>query len=614
MLKPTDQQVSALYNAKLLSVDTEGKDPDLVKKGPSTQRGGGFTVGASFAMREPGKVMAFYLPVKHPDTTVEDSERNAAIIAHLVSSPNEKIGANLLYDIEWLEHQGYKFHKKGLHDIQYAEPLLDEYRRSYSLDSLAEKYLKVHKQTSVIAEYATMMGWKGKPVTHIWRMPERVAEEYALADATYPLKIHEFQKAELERQNLWDLYRMECALMPLLWKMRRNGVRLDVPKLKKTSMALAEKRFALMNELEDWAGKEVNPNSPAQLAKLFDARGIPYPRNLPTEKMAAAGKPGSPNIDKNTLNKLVDRFPICQKILDFRHYNTLLNMFMQPYGEALVDDRLFGQFHPLKSDDYGTVAGRFSATKPNLQQVSAAKEDDEEDVHSALEGQIVRQLFIPEEGMRWAKLDYSQVEYRVMAHYAMGRGAEELRRMYNSDASTDFHQVVMDQTGQDRRTAKRLNFGGMYGMGVATTAANNGWTMEQAAMFMDQYHSKAPFIKATRKAVTSACARRGYIFTLKGRKARTHRSRKLHSMFNRLIQGSAADVMKEGMVAADDAGLFEELVPHITVHDELDVSYRDTPAGNEALQELKRLMETTTKLSVPLLVDCHTGANWAEAD
>ena len=172
----------------------------------------------------------------------------------------------------------------------------------------------------------------------------------------------------------------------------------------------------------------------------------------------------------------------------------------------------------------------------------------------------------------------------------------------------------MDQTGQDRRTAKRLNFGGMYGMGVATTAANNGWTMEQAAMFMDQYHSKAPFIKATRKAVTSACARRGYIFTLKGRKARTHRSRKLHSMFNRLIQGSAADVMKEGMVAADDAGLFEELVPHITVHDELDVSYRDTPAGNEALQELKRLMETTTKLSVPLLVDCHTGANWAEAD
>lgn len=617
---PDASIVDYVCHTDLLAVDIETKDPNLKTMGTGVYRKDGHICGVAVGSSSG----SFYLPLTHPDITGEEAERNRTILRDVLSKPMDKIGANFIYDTDWLHGEGYTV-KGRWHDVQYAEPLLDEYRRSYSLNSLAQKYTEQTKQTDVLAQFCDEIGWvEDAPITYIWKMPSHVAAAYATVDVDLPIEIFKHQKLEMERQGLMEVYDMETKLMPMLLRMRQQGVPLDMALLTRLVHAVTEKHFQLKEQLYEWAGYEINPGSSVQLAKVLDRDGIAYPRNAPTERMAKLGKPGNPNLDADSLGRLAKRHGICQTILDYRHFDTLINIFLIPYLNLNVDGRLHCMFNPLRSDDYGTVSGRFSSTRPNLQQVSAKSEGEDEDeedakialdtVDEVLQGQIIRKLFIPEEGCTWAKSDYSQVEYRITAHYALGPGSDELRRSYVDNPDMDYHGRIQDITGFDRRTTKRVNFGGAYGMGVQTAARKFGWTMEEAGLFMEQYHRSAPYIKATRKAVSKKAERAGYIYTLMGRRARTHPSRALHSMFNRLIQGSAADIMKKAMLDCWDDGIFDVLIPHLTVHDELDVSVPDTPEAAEALARMNHLMETCLELSVPLKVDCHTGANWAEAD
>ena len=602
MLLP-DNLIDALVNADETAIDIETKDPKLTTHGPGCYRGDGHICGLSASA---GNGASVYLPFAHPDVSVKDAAKYRNIAALVLNSESSKVGANIMYDLEWLGHEGFTV-RGAIHDVQFAEPLLDEYSRSFRLDSLAKKYEGDSKKTSILEDYNDKMGWKGKAITNIWRMPSEVAGEYAIKDVELPLEIIKKQRRELEKQGLMEVYQMECDLIPLLLQMRKQGVRLDMEKLESVVSHVTEKRFQATEELEEWAGFGINPNSTHALAKMFDKKGIPYPLNQPTEKMRLKGKPGNPNLDKRVLASMVKDYPVCQSILDWRHNNTLASTFLLNYLDFQVDGRIHGSFHPLRSDDYGTVSGRFSASKPNLQNVPGDNEDDGEMV-----GQIIRSFFMPEIDYDWAKLDYSQVEYRIMAHYAMGPKSEELRESYNLDPTTDYHALVMEWTGLERKAVKRLNFGAAYGMGIATSAANNGWTMEEAETNMKKLHGAAPYIKPTRNAVNNAAKRRGYIYTIMGRRARFHPSRSQFSFFNRLIQGSAADVMKKGMVDAYKHGLFDVLLPHLTVHDEIGVSVPRSQAGTEALAELKYDMEHAIKFNVPLLVDCSMGANWAE--
>lgn len=602
-----DGMIDALGNASTLCVDIETKDPKLPTHGPGTHRGDGYICGVGFGAGD----AAMYLPTNHKDLPSEAQENNRKIIQLLLSKPSAKLGTNIIYDLEWLLKEGFSVNMSTIHDVQYAEPLLDEYARSYSLSKLADKYSAEEKKTDILDKYCEEMNWKGDARKHIWKMPSALVGEYVIGDVTLPQEIFDKQQSQLEAEGLMDVYTMETELIPSLLKMRKNGVKIDQKRFKKAITSFTERRFKLEKELEKELGS-INMNSTAQLAKVFDKMGIPYPKNPPTALMKEKGKEGNPNIDKLVLAKLSKDYPICNKILDYRQTDTMINMFLWPYMDLMCEGRLYGQFHPLRSDDYGTVAGRFSASKPNLQQVSAIDVDDDED--EQMKGKVLRSLFVPEEGCDWAKLDYSQIEYRIMAHYAEGATAEKLRQQYINDPGTDMHQVICDATGFDRRTAKRLNFGGAYGMGVKTASGLFGWTFEEADVFMSSYHQAAPYVKQLRRTVSDIAARRGHIFTILGRKARTHPSRKLHSMFNRLIQGSAADVMKKAMVDADKKGLFEELILHLTVHDELDVSVPKTASAQEALKELEETMIHAVEFDVPILVDCHTGHNWAEAD
>lgn len=619
---PNNEMISRVISAPRIAIDIESKDPNLREKGSGCYRKDGYICGLAVASDPVNK---FYLPFRHPDVDSSLSGWCRQVASDILATEQPKLGANIGYDLEWLEAENFIV-GGPLDDVQLAEPLLDEYRRSYALNNLAKAYDLDGKKSRVLEEYCETMGWKydnnrHKAVTHIWRMPARIAAEYAIYDVELPLEIFKLQRRKIEQQQLTEVYGIESKLIRPLTKMRQNGVRLDMDKLKKTVNYVTEKHFELSERLAIWAGSEINFKSSAQLSKVLDRKGIAYARNEPTERMKKQGKPGNPKLDKEAIARLSKQNPELQDLLEWRKYDTTINMFLIPYLDFHVDGRLHCNFNSLRSDEYGTVSGRFSSSRPNLQQVSAKSEGDDDDdsnevadKKSEIKGQIIRQLFIPEDGCDWAKADYSQIEYRIIAHYAMGPGSEELRQMYNENAATDFHQVVQDQTGFDRRTAKRLNFGGAYGMGVATTANKFDWTMDEAELFMSTYHRNAPYVKRTRAAVASAAKRRGYIFTVLGRRARMHPSRKLHSMFNRLIQGSAADVMKKAMVDCDEAGIFDALKVHITVHDELDPSVPRTQEGKEALDEMVYLMENAVKFDVPLLVDCHTGHNWAEAD
>jgi DNA polymerase I-like protein with 3'-5' exonuclease and polymerase domains len=288
---------------------------------------------------------------------------------------------------------------------------------------------------------------------------------------------------------------------------------------------------------------------------------------------------------------------------------------------------VFTQFNQLRSDAGGTVSGRFSSSKPNLQFISKHSE----------EGRRVRSLFLADEGQRFYKLDYSQVEYRLAAHDAATaklRGADLVVESYRNDPNVDFHQQVADMVGTSRARAKAINFGLLYGMGVDTLCRQLGVDREEGERLLARYHERAPFVRPLAQGMLRQAERTGEVRTLMNRRRRfpwcfrkdgkdifvygnrppyAHRAF-CYAALNARIQGSAADVLKKAMVDIWQSGVCAEIgVPALTVHDELCGSFPDTPAGREAVRHVQHLMEHAVELAVPLKVDAGTGASWGQA-
>lgn len=602
-------------NDQIIAVDIETKDPLLREKGNGVYRQDGHILGVSMSNGEYSE----YYPINHPDTEAEESVRNINYLRDQLAGTNRKVFANGLYDLDWLVN-GAGFTVNGkFEDIQIAEPLLDEYRRSYSLENLVKDYLGMGKAYDGPVEYARSQGWingSSNKATHLlWSMPQSVVSEYASMDALETYKIFKLQEERLREQNLEEVYALEMSLYPLLLQMRKVGVRIDEQRLYKTGMELADLRSDLQDELDSIAGRELNVNSNRDLETLFLKKDLPVVYGEPTTNMINKGNfKGNPSFEKRVLQR-VDH-PIAQKILELRHITTLMNMFIIPYPDLLVDGRLHCQFNQLRSDEYGTVSGRFSSSNPNLQQVSAKDESDYIHADSEiLNGQIVRKLFIPEDGCDWLKMDWSQIEYRLIAHYASGEGSDVIRERYNESPDTDYHAEMGQMAGiEDRKIVKTLNFGTSYGMGVDKMSSMYGWNLSEAKEIYKRYHEKVPFVKETSRKVANKAKKVGYIRTILHRRARLQDSNKAYVMFNRLIQGGAADLMKKAMSDAYEAGVFNWLVPHLTVHDEMDCSVPKTKVGKEAGNELKHIMENCIKLRVPIYAKMEIGSNWGELE
>lgn len=589
-----------LNNSKIISFDIESYDPELIDKGPGVYRKDGCVLGVAISNGE----FSDYYSFNHKDSP-QDKQKNINFITDVLANSVPKVAANIMYDADWLQNgMGIKINGV-LHDIQMAEPLICEYRKSFSLAVLSQDYLQLQKETNLLQDWCNENGIKTtNPRAHIYKMSFDLIRQYGKTDAYLPIKILEKQLPILQDQNLSELYRMEMSLIPLLLQMRKVGVRIDNEKVKsKISHLISSLKFKRIH-LEKNYGK-FNVKSSYQIAQIFDRHGIPYDRHPPTELMQMNGvTQGNPKLDKEALKAI--KHPIVDEILSIREFRTILNtFFINSYSEMRVGDRLHALFNPLRSDNYGTVSGRFSGTKPNLQQQPGKEETM---------GTFCREVFIPEEDHLWGKLDWSQIEYRLIAHYARGEKADYIRERYNNDPTTDYHQMIMDQTGFDRSTAKQLNFAMAYYMGWFACSKKFGWSAQEAKEFIKNYHTEVPFVKETRAHVVKIGKLRGYVRTILNRRARVSpkmiAERKEHSIFNRLIQGSAADLMKKAMVDSYKAGVFNTLIPHLTVHDELDISIPRTKEGKEATLELKNIMETCVKIKVPIMADLEIGPDW----
>lgn len=578
--------------SEIISFDIETYDPNLKDMGPGVFRKDGYILG--IALTDETDFTEYY-NIGHYDCNDNERKNNIDYLKEIFLLNNKKLGTFINYDIDWIENWlGLKINGQ-LYDITIAESLLDENQGKYNLDFMAYKYLNIGKYKNKIDKFCTDNNLKGDSRSWLYKMPYYLVREYAIEDVKLPLKIFKIQWKLMHNEDLLDLFHLECDLIRCLLLMRKVGVRIDTDKRDRNALKIQniieENRIKLFNE----EGK-FNYNSSQQVAKILSGHNIKYPF---TRKK-------NPSINSDFLKANQEKYPLIKSIYELKKADKTLNTFLLgSFVKFITDnDLIHCSFYNMRTDEYGTRSGRLSSAHPNLQQIPALGVDE-------YWGTICREVFIPFENHDWYKLDWSQIEYRFMAHFAIGPGSKEIVDTYNNNPEQDYHQYIINLTGLKRRFAKNLNFGVAYGMGIKTMCKFFLWTEEYADNILKTYHAKAPFIRSTIDAVEKIAIRRGYIKTILKRRSRLIDKSKAYIMFCRLMQGSAADLMKKAMLDCYNADIFSTLFLHLTVHDELDMSVPRTKQGNEALDEMKYIMEHCIKIKVPIKVDIKKHYNWA---
>jgi DNA polymerase I-like protein with 3'-5' exonuclease and polymerase domains len=625
-----------LSGARIIAIDTETKDVDLLEKGPGVRRGAyivGISVGTDDGFRG-------YYPIRHEFNGVESPYNLPPkfvfnwLRKELGRENQEKIGANILYDLDFLAEEQVIVRGK-IHDVQIAEPLLDENQFTYNLDRISKKWLGEGKVDNELYTWcARAFGGEAnrRQAANIWRAPVELVGPYAEGDVDLPLRIFEKQQKQLHAENLTGVYDLETRLIPMLMAMRRRGVAVDIPRAKTMRDDWDAKRIILNNELRSAAGlkEQFNVDLDDHLKALFVRLGIEPGK---TEK-------GNVSFAKGVLENRAIQHPACKAVMEVRKINKGIGTYIDGYilGHA-INGRIHCQFNQLRSDDGGTVSGRFSSSNPNLQNIPSR--DDELS--------ILRELFVPEPGQLWVKDDYSSIEPRVMTHYGTGPSADKLRATYAQDPYFDFYELAKKEANVTRNEAKKVQLADMYGRGVPSLAAELGVDLNTAKLIKGKVNEAVPFVAEIAQQATQVALSRGYIFTMSGRRRRfdlwepaswdlkqklekagkrafsANKEEALaewgrvkrafgHKALNSLIQGGAADYMKKGMVDIWESGICDVLgAPLITVHDELDDSAdMSSKAHLDALKEKKHLMENAYKLTVPIVVEREIGPNWKQ--
>lgn len=615
-----------------ISIDLETSDPDLKKNGPGWAFNSGHVAGVAIAGYINGELVSAYYPVGHYEGQNFDK---AAIVRYLnkqLSGRAPKIMFNCQYDLGWLDWMGVKVEGE-IFDPMLAGALLDEHRSFFNLDSLSKDYLGEKKNEDLLYDAAKAFGLKDVK-GEMWKLPVCYVGPYAEIDAELALKLDTELNQYITEEGLEEVYQLERRQIRPIFHMRKRGVRVDVEKAEKLGKVLKKKEINLIKGVTELSGvSDIDIWSNLSLSKVYDKMGIEYPM---TEK-------GNPSFAASFLEKSQD--PISVSIVEARRANRARSTFSSGLiTQHSKNGRIHCQFNQLRGDDYGTVSGRYSSSTPNLQQIPARDPEI---------GPLIRSLFIPEEGMRWCKADYSQQEPRLTVHYSYMLellGAAEAVEKYSS-ADADFHQITADMANIERSKAKTINLGLAYGMGQGKLAGTLGLDTEAAKALFEKYHNSVPFMKALSYACNNLAQDRGYIKTLLGRHCRfpfwesadwdlskaltPDRDKQVmvlrvgeaidsaikdkqpiprggvrraftYRAMNRLIQGSAADMTKKALADCYDAGF----LPHLQVHDELDFSVE----GEKQARAIKEIMENAVKLAVPVKSDVQLGDSWGELE
>ena len=592
-------------DTETIAVDLETYDPHLMTCGPGWATGRGHIVGIGIATDN----WKGYFPIRHDGGGNLDEDVVLRWLKNtLASEKRDVIFHNALYDVGWLRREGVHVGGKIL-DTIVAAPLVNENRYSYSLDNLGEFYCNEKKDESLLQNAALSFGVN--PKSEMYKLPSKFVGPYGEQDAALTLKLWKKLKVEIKEQSLEKILDMECRLIPLLLEMRWRGVRIDEEKADTVSKKLSIEEQKIQVEIKRKYGAEVNLWANASLEGIFEKNKIWFPR---TAK-------GMASFQKDWLEGQEHELP--QLIVRARKLNKARTTFIDKMiKDHCFNGRIHAEAHAMRNDRGGTVSGRFSYSNPNLQQVPARDPEI---------GSLIRSLFIPEEGCQWGVFDYSQQEPRLTVHYADRMnlaGAKDAVSLYTNE-NADFHQIVADMANIPRKQAKTINLGLSYGMGKEKLIKELGIEELEAQALFQQYHAKVPFIRALQDQCARVAMERGYIRTFAGRRCRFNlwedryertlplpydeaiekygdnlKRSYTYKALNRLIQGSAADMTKLAML-----GLWEEgIVPHLQVHDEVDISIENTEQANT----VARIMENCVELAVPLLVDKELGSSWGE--
>jgi DNA polymerase I-like protein with 3'-5' exonuclease and polymerase domains len=595
---------------KQVAIDLETYDPEIKNLGGGWATGKGYVVGVAISIEG----FDGYFPVRHARGGNFPEEEVKNWLRKLFKHDPIVICHNASYDIGWLRRWGVECNVSKIYDTLIAAPLVDENRFSYSLDNLAKDYLNERKQGNILVDFGKEHGFKAIENMHM--VPVEYVGVYAEQDTRLTLKLWEFLRVEIQKQGLTDVFNLETDLLRLLIEMRWKGVRVDLDKAEKTKKFFKAEEEKIYTKITKETGIKIDESdiyTAASLQKVFDQLGEKYERTQINNQAKISNE--AMRESKN---------PLIQSLSVAREYNKAHTTFIDSILKHQVDGRIHAEINQLKGEYGGTVTGRLSMNNPNLQQVPARNE--------AI-GPKIRSLFLPEEGHKWASLDYSQQEPRLLVHYAKKHGlegADTLIKFFHE--GKDFHQVTADMAGISRKEAKTIGLGLMYGMGIAKLAASLDISPEQARALKDKYNDNVHFLNNIIIKATRYTEQNGYITTLLGRRCRFElyenkdfsdkrmmskenalktwgwneiKRAGTYRALNRLIQGSAADQTKKAMVNLwKDVGV----IPMIQIHDELNVSV----ANETQVKEIKEIMESAVELHVPVKCDAEIGDNWGE--
>jgi DNA polymerase I len=586
-----DAWLQRIGTAELTCIDTETTSLD-----PMAAR----LVGLSLSV-EPLK--ACYIPLAHRYAGVPEQlpfdETIAALRPWLESPHHRKVGQHLKYDMHVFANLGV--HLAGVAHDTLLESYVLEAHRSHDMDSLAERHLgrKTITYTEVCGKGASQIGFDEVALDR--------ATDYAAEDAEVTLALHHALWPQIEpNERLRAVYEdIELPVTQVLFRMERTGVLIDRERLREQSRQLAQRIGELEQESVALAGQPFNLGSPKQIGEILFGQ-----LKLPVVKKTASG---APSTDEEVLEKLAEDYPLPKLLLEHRGLSKLKSTYCDKLpASADVNSRVHTTYGQAIA-----VTGRLSSSDPNLQNIP---------VRTA-EGRRIREAFIAPPGHRIVSADYSQIELRIMAHIsgdsglldAFSRGED----IHSATASEVFGVPVGEVTSEQRRYAKVINFGLIYGMSAFGLASNLGIERDAAKSYIDRYFMRYPGVASYMESTRALAKRQGYVETVFGRRLwlpeinspnGPRRGAAERAAINAPMQGTAADLIKLAMIAVDrwirEEGLGTRLV--MQVHDELVLEVPDSEVAR-VRERLPALMAQVAPLRVPLLVELGVGDNWDEA-
>ncbi|HEX7348327.1 MAG TPA: DNA polymerase I [Rhodanobacteraceae bacterium] len=588
-----DAWIAKLRTAKLIAFDTETTGLDPMQAG---------LVGISLAV-EPRK--ACYIPVGHAYPDVPQQLARDAVLAALkpmLEDPaRPKVGQHAKYDCNVLSNYGITV--RGIaFDTMLESYVLDATANRHDMDTLAKRWL----------DYTTIhfedVAGKGAKQISFAEVPLDTACRYSAEDADITLRLHHALWPELERQPALQkvLTDIEMPLVPVLARMEQRGVLIDVAELGHQSASMAARMGELQATMQKLAGHPFNVDSPKQLqALLFDELGLPVHVKTPT---------GQPSTNEEALEAIASQHELPRLILDYRQLAKLRGTYTDKLPEMvnLRTGRVHTSYHQA-----AVATGRLSSTDPNLQNIPVRTE----------EGRHIREAFIAPKGWKVVAADYSQIELRIMAHLS---GDPGLLRAFHHDQ--DVHRATAAEvfgiapdavTRDQRRVAKMINFGLMYGMSAFGLAQRLGISRGEAQAYVKRYFERYPGVATFMDATRERAKHDGYVETLFGRRLylnyihsrnAAQRAGAERAAINAPMQGTAADIIKRAMIAVDQWLCARDDDAHMLmqVHDELVFEVR-ADAVDAVTEGVRERMQGAATLSVPLLVGIGSGKNWGEA-